>query len=182
MNKKKKKINKLLLIALALSIFILTLAFAFLSQSSGIAHHVSEDLKISFDYPKAWYIDDRDYAILLTNYYTTQNRNDKPSGKQIELYIDNFNIGCKSTIEENLKDPGCGEGGPEVPFNEIISKETKKLPGGTYYKYVVRFPSGDQLTYRLLINENRVLKISKEPDPSQYEEEFEEIINSIKFQ
>ena len=179
----KKIINKnlRLLIFIVIAV-VLVSAFITYQQKSTTAQHVGNDLKISLNYPKGWYIDDRYRSILLTDYETNQNKNDSPSPEQMEIYISEFS-NCFPTIEEDLKYPACGEGGPEVPLNEIVSRETEDLPGGTFYKYVVRSStSGKEFTFYLLENDDRILQISKEPDPSQYEEEFEEIINSIRFQ
>jgi len=149
------------------------------NQQSGKVEHVSSDLKISLEYPKGWYVDDRDMNLLLTNYPSSLNKDLKPAGNQLELFISNFS-GCHSTIEEDLRDPGCGEGGPTVKPSEIISKDARETQGGTFYKYVLKSPN-NQFTYYLLQKGDRVLQISKSPDPSQYEKEFDQIINSIRF-
>ncbi len=177
---KKIKIKKLRLPLIIALVVALVFTLIIYWQKPATAQHVSKDLKISLSYPKGWYIDNRDYAILLTDYYTNLNRDDKPSNNQIELYIREFS-GCHPTIEENLKDPGCGEGGPGIKPNEITFKEVSQIPGGTFYKYIVKSPSGNEFTFYLLENGERTLNISKKPDPSQHEKEFEEIINSIKF-
>lgn len=141
--------------------------------------YTSQASKISLSYPKDWYIDDRYQKLLITNYLTNLNRDDHPSEKQIELLISLFS-GCHKTIEENLIDPACGEGGPTIKKNKILSKEMRETKGGTLYKYVVESPN-NKFTYYLLQNEDKILKISKQPDPSQFEKEFENLINSIRF-
>lgn len=141
--------------------------------------YTSKDLKISFKYPKDWNIDDRYQMILITNYATSLNRDDKPSDEQLEILMKSFS-GCHETIEENLKDPACGEGGKSVKKNQILSKETKQINDGTFYKYIVQTPN-TKLTFYLIEKGDRVLQISKQPDPSQFEKEFEDIINSIEF-
>jgi len=175
--KKIKKIKLPLFIAI---ILVLAVVFILYSQKSSTTQHVSTDLEISLEYPRGWYVQEKDFNILLSSYETLIGQNSRPNADQIKIFIDNFS-GCHPTIEENLKDPACGEGGTGVKPNEIISKEMKKLPGGTFYKYVIGSPSGNQFTFYLLENGDRVLQISKEPDPSQYEKEFEEIVSSIKF-
>ena len=180
--KKFRKINPLILIAGIIA--VLFLGWIFYSQGtqqSSTIQYLSKDLKISLSYPKGWFIQEKDFNILLASYETRIGQNSRPNTNQIKIFIDNFS-GCHPTIEENLKDPACGEGGPEIKPNEIISKEMKETSDATFYKYVVKSPSGNQFTFYLLENGDRVIQISKEPDPSQYEKEFEEIINSIKFQ
>lgn len=187
MSKQSSRINlPLILIVLIAIVF----GWIIYSQSAGrianlsrasVIQHVSKDLKISLSYPSNWYVDDRYQSILLSDYKTSQNRNDNPSVNQIEVYLSEFSAGCHSSIEENLKDPACGEGGPTVQANQIITKESRAVQGGTFYKYVIQSPSNNESTYYLIEHGDRVLQISKEPDPSQHEEEFEDIINSIKF-
>ncbi|MBI2621843.1 MAG: hypothetical protein HYW63_04355 [Candidatus Levybacteria bacterium] len=182
MTKVKNK-NRNILIGLILVIVILFVGlFFFNSQQTGTVQHVSEDLKISLNYPRGWYIDEKDYDILLASYQTQIGDNSRPNSEQIKIFINKFNIGCHQDIEKDLMDPACGEGGPSVKPNEIISKEMKQFSGGAFYKYIIESPSGNQHTFYLLENSDRVLQISKEPDPSQHEIEFEEIINSIRFQ
>lgn len=141
--------------------------------------YTSKDLKISFKYPANWYINEKDFDLMLTTFVTRFGRNDQPTKDQLKIFINNF-IGCFEKIEENLIDPACGEGGSKVKKNEIISKEMKTVKGGTFYKYLVKTPSAT-LTYYLLENKDRVLQISKQPDPSNFEKEFDEIIESIEF-
>lgn len=151
------------------------------AKQSITVQHTSKDLKISLFYPKDWHIQEKDFSILLASYETRIGQNSRPNTDQIKIFIDNFS-GCHPTIEENLKDPACGEGGPSVRPNEIIVKESRQTQGGTFYKYVIQSPSNAQFTFYLLENGDRVLQISKEPDPSKFEKEFDEIINSIRFQ
>nr|MBI5456018.1 hypothetical protein [Candidatus Levybacteria bacterium] len=174
----KSKHRKLiyLIIAIIIAVFVILLLNW---QQKGTTQHVSKDLKISLSYPKEWYIDDRYQSILLTDYKTNQNRNDKPSAEQVEIYISEFS-NCFSSLEDDLKYPACGEGKEDRP-DEIISKDIKQVSGGTFYKYTTRTPSNEELVHYFLKNGNKILQISKEPDPSQYEKEFEEIINSIRF-
>ena len=145
-----------------------------------LQNYTSKDLKISFKYPKNWFMDDRYQTILLTNYKTSQNEDMKPTSLQIDIMISKFS-GCHPELEENLKDQACGEGGKTVTNNQILSKEMKQISGGTYYKYGIKTPKNNILTYYIIQKDNRILEISKKPDPSQFEKEFEELINSIQF-
>ena len=52
---------------------------------------------------------------------------------------------------------------------------------GTFYIYTIEDSREEQQTYYYLQKGDKILQISKEPDPSQFEKEFEEIINSITF-
>lgn len=149
------------------------------SKSLDSIPYTSQDLNISFNYPKDWHIDDRDMNLLLTNYPSSLNKDLKPTDNQLELFMSSFS-GCHPTVEENLKDPGCGEGGPSVKPNEIISKDYRQTAGGIFYKYTVKTPN-TQLTFYLLQNGDRVLQLSKQPDPSEFETEFDQIVDSIKF-
>ena len=176
----RKLINKnlRLLIFIVIAV-VLVSAFITYQQKSTTAQHVGNDLKISLNYPKGWYIDDRYRSILLTDYETNQNKNDSPSPEQMEIYISEFS-NCFPTIEEDLKYPACGENKLDGP-DEIVSKKTHKTLGGIFYKYVTKTPKGVENVYYFVVNDDRILQISKEPDPSQHEKEFEEIVNSIKF-
>lgn len=141
--------------------------------------YTSKDLKISFAYPENWYVDEKDYDIMITSYQTVIGENKSPNPNEIKIFIDNFN-GCHKTIEENLIDPACGEGGTKVEKNKILSKEMRQANDGTFYKYKVQTPN-TQFTYYLLQKSDKVLQIEKHPDPSQFEKEFEQIVNAIKF-
>ncbi|MEX2028382.1 MAG: PsbP-related protein [Candidatus Curtissbacteria bacterium] len=149
------------------------------NAASSLKEYSSKDLKISFNYPKNWYVDEKDYDIMLTSYKTKIGENKQPNADEIKIFIDNFN-GCHDTLDENLIDPACGEGGTAVAKNKIISKESRSTPGGTFYKYLVQTPN-QQFTYYLLEKGDRILDIEKHPDPSQYEKEFDELVNSIRF-
>jgi len=149
-------------------------------QNAKFKTHTSQDLKISFRHPRDWYIDDRYRKVLITNYETNLNRDDKPSNNQIEILVDEFS-GCHPDIEENLKDPACGEGGPSVAKNKIISKEIKQTKEGAFYRYIINTPKGNEWTYYLLEKGDKILQISKQPDPSQFEKEFDDIVESITF-
>lgn len=184
--KQRQTINLSLLIVVLVAIMIGWIIFTRIIasnnksiQRSAIVEHVSSDLKISLEYPSGWYIDDRYQSILLTSYKTSQNKNDHPSAEQIEIYIREFS-NCFSSIEEDLQYPACGERKEGDP-NKITFKEKKAVSGGEFYKYITRTPTNEELVYYLLERGDRLLRISKQPDPSQFEKEFEEIVNSIKF-
>lgn len=176
--KQNKKINKILLI-LALLILLIGGLLYFKNSRSEYVNHSSKDLKISLSYPKGWFIDDRYYSILLTSYETNQNNNTQPFLNQIEIQMDEFSK-CFPSVEEDLMNPACGERKAEGP-DKIIDKVARKTPGGVFYKYVTETPNGQKNIYYLLENDDRILKISRDPDPSNYDKEFEEIINSIRF-
>lgn len=140
--------------------------------------YTSQALKISIKYPKGWYIDDRYRTILLTSYSTNLNRDDKPTAQQLELLIDEFS-GCFPTLEEDLIDPACGQGKVK---NKILSKDARQTPGGEFLKYTLESYDENQRIQYFFRKDERILQISKHPDPSQFEKEFNQIINSIKFQ
>ncbi len=192
----KKKQNKNLTNKIIITIFILLIvAFILMlknsnktspviidqvikSQTNEVNTYVSNDLKISFQYPKEWSIDDRYNIILLTNYETDLNRNDSPNDDQIELTINNANL-CQKTIDEEIIKGGCGEA--NIVPTEILNKQQMNLTSGIFYIYTIKNPQGKQQIWYYLQSKDRILQISKEPDPSQFEKEFNEIINSITF-
>lgn len=178
--KQKQKFGSLGLLIGVLFIGMVAYLVIAAVKNSQFKSYTSEALKISFQYPKDWYFDEKDYSILLTSYKTKIGENKQPLDNEIRLDIDRFS-GCHKTIEENLKDPACGEGGQFVKNNQILSKETKKTNHGIFYKYVTKTPNGVILTYFLLESGDKIIQISKKPDPSQYEKEFDQIINSIEF-
>ncbi len=179
---KNRRFNLLLpLIALVVAVFFGWLIYSQGVKQSSTVRYVSKDLKISFSYPKNWYMDEKDLSILIASYETRIGQNSQPNASQMKISIDRFS-GCHPTIEENLKDPACGEGGPQVKPNEIIFKEMKQISDAIFYKYIVKSSSGNQFTFYLLEKGGKIIQISKRPDPSQYEKEFEEIVSSIRFQ
>ena len=141
----------------------------------------SKDLKISFEYPDKWFLEEKYYFIMLTSYKSKINSNQQPIQGQVEIDIHNFNGGCHETIDENLKDPACGEGGPNVKPNEILSKETEDLNGVKLHKYLIKYPSGKEQKFYFLEKGDRILQIDKNPDPSMLDKEFMDIVKSIKF-
>jgi len=195
--KENKKSARTITIALIVGVFLIFILAAFKQkpqdlsqqysnqpqiQNTNFKTHTSQDLKISFQYPKEWYVNEKDRNILIASYYTRIGQNIVPKENQIKMFIDEFS-GCHPSIEENLKDPACGEGGMSVQQNKILSKNTSQKTGGTFYTYIVLSPDGKQYIYYLLQknNSDTILQISKQPDPSQFDKEFEDIINSVKF-
>jgi uncharacterized protein YxeA len=137
----------------------------------------SQDLKISFKYPKAWYIDDEYPFVLISNFKSSLHQDVEVKDNQVEVFIKEFS-GCFPTLEEDLIDPACGQGKQK---NKIISKEVNETPDGEFLKYTLDSHDENQRIQYFFQKGNRILDIEKRPDPSQFEEEFEEIVNSIKF-
>ncbi len=148
--------------------------------SVALKKHISQDVKISFDYPQDWMIDDRYNEILIASFETSLNSNQVPSGKEIEIVIHNAR-GCHKTIDENLKDPSCGELGLNAKSYEILSKVVEEMGNSKYYKYLVKAPNTPEQRFYFLEEGERVVQIDKNPDPSIFDEEFEEIVKSIEF-
>ncbi len=140
--------------------------------------YTSGDLKISFKYPNSWVIDDRYFEILIASFDTNLNTNKIPDANEVEIIIHNAR-GCHETIDENLEDPSCGEADGR---NVIISKETEDLNGMMFYKYLVKYPSEKEQEFYFLEKGDRILQIDKNPDPFMFEEEFNNIVKSIKFE
>lgn len=139
--------------------------------------YTSKDLKISFNYPKGWSVEEEDRIILISNFKSSLHKNIELKNDQIEIMIDEFS-GCFPTLEEDLTSPACGQGKVK---NKIISEEVKKTSGGELLKYTIDSPDGNQRIKYFFQKGNMIFGIDKNPDPSQYEKEFEEIINSIQF-
>ena len=175
---KKIKIKKIKLPLFIVIIVALIFTFIVYWQKPVPVQYISEDLKISLSYPKGWYIDDRYQNILLTDYETNQNKNDKPSNQHIKIQISKASL-CQQSIEEDLILGGCGEG--QRTLNKILNKESKTLSSGNLQVFRIQYPDNSEKTIYYLQGKSRTLQVSKEPDPSQFEKEFEEIINSIKF-
>ena len=151
------------------------------TKSVSVEEYSSEDLKISLEYPSDWFIDEEYYYVMLTSYPAKLDESQKPTEKQIELGIHNYNGGCHETIDENLKDPACGEGGKDVKLNEILSKEIEEVNGANFYKYLIRYPEGREQRFYFLEKGETILQIDKSPDPSMFEKEFEDLVKSIRF-
>lgn len=139
--------------------------------------YTSNDLKISFEYPKNWYVDEKDYSILVTSYKTTIGENLQPKNDEIKISIDNYS-GCSPSLEEDLIKPACGQGKQE---NKILSKEVKNTPNGEFLKYILDSYDENQRIQYFFQKEDRILDIEKHPDPSQIETEFNQIVDSIRF-
>lgn len=150
------------------------------AQQTQNKSYKSKDLNISFSYPQDWFVNEKDFDLMITSFPTKFGENAQPERNQIKFFINEYH-GCHETIDENLEDPACGEGGPKVKPNEILSKETEDINGMKFYKYLVKYPDGKQQRFYFLEKGDRVLQIDKDPDPSMLEKEFEEIVKSIKF-
>lgn len=174
-----KQIRKMKLPLIIVILIVLSFAFIIYSKGSSTTHHVSKDLKISLSYPRGWYVDDRYQSILLTNYQTSQNRDDKPIESQVRIMISNASL-CQQSLDQEVLRGGCGEG--KNTENQILAKEVKNLQSGLFITYQIRYPIGQEDIWYYLQSQNRIIQISKEPDPSQHEKEFEKIVNSIRFQ
>lgn len=196
-NKQKATINKKVFIIITF-ILILFLILFFIFNKSGknkgenlydktsnaelspkFKTHLSDDLKISFQHPSDWYITDKYFNILLTNYKHNINNNYRPKNNEIEIQINKMNE-CQITLDEQIQIGNCFAEGDWLP-TKILNKQIKELPSGTLYIYTILPPSETQRNRYILQNGDRLLEISKQPHPSVFEKEFEEIINSIEF-
>lgn len=144
----------------------------------GLVSYTSEEMKLSFKYPKEWLVNEKNYDIMITSFPTKFGDNMQPLANEIKLFMSSPN-GCHETIDENLKDPACGEMG-EVR-NEIANKEIENLGDMKFYKYLVRYSNGKEHRFYFLEKGERVIQIDKSPEPSIYDEEFDQIVRSIKF-
>jgi len=148
-----------------------------IDQDNQLKLYTSRDLKISFDYPKSWYVDEKDFDIMITSYKTKIGENKPPKSNEVKIFINNYS-GCFPTLEEDLIDPACGQGKVK---NKIISKDVKQTPGGNFLKYTLDSYDENQRIQYFFQKGEQILDIEKHPDPSQFEKEFEEIVNSIQF-
>lgn len=139
--------------------------------------YTSQNLKISFKYPKDWYVEDEYPSILISNFKSSLHKNFDLKKDQIEILVNNLSK-CFPTLEEDLIKPACGQGAVE---NKIISKEVIKAPGGEFLKYKLDSPDEYQRIQYFFQKGEKILQIEKHPDPSQFEKEFEEIVASIEF-
>lgn len=146
-------------------------------EKSQPKEYTSKDLKISFKYPKWWFVNEKDYDIMLTSYETRIGENKPPNENELKIFIKNYS-GCFLTLEEDLIDPACGQGKVK---NKIISKEAKQTPGGEFLKYTLDSYDENQRIQYFFQKGEKILDIEKHPNPSQFEKEFDEIVNSIKF-
>lgn len=176
--KKNKYLTSRSVLALILIFLSGILIYAWGVNKNKMAKHTSDDLKISLNYPKGWFIDDRYRTILVTNYETNLNKDTTPNKQQIEIQINNASL-CQRSAEEDLILGGCGEG--QKVLNKILNKKNKKLSSGALQVFRVQYPDNSEKTVYYLQNKNRILQISKRPDQSEFEKEFEEIVNSIRF-
>lgn len=140
--------------------------------------YVSEKLALSYRYPKDWVIQEKDLSIYIVSSNNDEELNDASKRAKVEIYIKDANL-CQSTIDEEFEKGGCGE--VSGISKDRINRNTYNLKSGILYKYIISYTQNPQQTFYYLEKGDRLLQISKEPDPSEYDQEFEEIINSIKF-
>ena len=114
---------------------------------------------------------------MITSYKTEIGENKPPKSNEAKIFIDNYS-GCFLTLEEDLIDPACGQGKVK---NKIISKDIKQTPGGEFLKYTLDSYDENQRIQYFFQKGEKILDIEKQPNPSQFEKEFDEIVNSIKF-
>lgn len=148
------------------------------NQDANVNTYTSKDLKISFKYQKNWYLDEKGRSVLITSYATNIGDNKLPSINQIKIDIDPIAL-CQQSIEENLIHGGCGEN--QKVTNKILNEENKLSPDINRYKFTLEFPDKSKKTLYYVEKNNKFIQISKTPDPSQFEKEFEDLVNSIRF-
>lgn len=143
-------------------------------------NHVSKDLRISFYYPNNWFLSEKDRDILIASYNTSIGEGSTPDKSQLKIFINNESL-CQETLDKEVLLGGCGEGA--TANNEILSKEVKEFPAGLFITYKIKYPTGKPDTFYFLQQKHgdRIIQISKQPDPSQFEKEFNAIVESITF-
>lgn len=150
-----------------------------IKSSNNLNTYISKDLKISLEYLKGWFVEDEYPFVLISNFKSSLHNNFQLKDDQIEILLWNKSL-CQDTIEKNLIYGGCGEN--QKVLNVILNKEVKIIPSGnTYYKFLVQYPDKSETWSYYLGKGEKVLQISKKPDPSQFEKEFEDLVNSILF-
>lgn len=148
-------------------------------KDRNLNNHTNKDLKIALEYPASWYLDEKDFEIMITSYKSKIGENKKPKEEEFKLFLSMTSL-CQDSIEKNLIHGGCGEN--QKVLNIIQKKEISALSNGnTFYKFLVRYPDKSENWSYYLEKDGKILQISKTPDPSQFEKEFEEIVNSIRF-
>ncbi len=179
MKSKTGKTNQLVIIGTIVLLVVGSVFWVktYLKSSSGVSY-TSKDLKLSFQYPNGWILDEKNREILIANYKTSLNQNNQPEIDQVAIIFDNASL-CQPTLDEEVLKGGCGEG--VNSRNTILSKTAKEYPGGSFIVYAIRYPTEQEDTFYYFQNADKILQISKQPDPSLFEKEFESIINSIRF-
>lgn len=147
------------------------------ATSDNLKNYTSNDLKISFSFPKDWYIDEKDYEIMITSYSTRIGENKEPDDGQIKIFINSYS-GCYPSLEKDLINPACGQGEEK---NKIVSKDVRQTAGGEFLKYTLDSYDENQRVQYFFQKGKKMLDIEKHPDPSQFETEFNQIIDSIRF-
>lgn len=148
-------------------------------KDNNLTTYTSKDLKISFEYPANWYLDEKDLEIMITSYKTKIGENKIPKDEEFKLFLSMTSL-CQDSLEKNLIYGGCGEN--QKVLNVIQKKEISALSSGnTFYKLLVKYPDKSEIWSYYLEKGDKILQISKTPDPSQFEKEFEDLVNSVKF-
>lgn len=148
------------------------------TESNGqLKEYTSQDLKISFKYPAGWFVEDEYPFTLISNFKSSLHKDIKLENDQIEIMISEFS-NCFPTLEEDLVDPACGQGKQK---NKIISKDITQAPGGEFLKYTLDSYDENQRVQYFFQKGDKILDIEKNPDPSQFEKEFDQIAQSFKF-
>jgi hypothetical protein len=191
-NKERKyKINILLIVSVFIGVIILSgLLFfslrkgppirelSFPLESKQYQEYSSKNLKISFMYPQSWYLTESYSDVVVTNYPYTPHNNYMPKSDEIKIEISEAVL-CNETLDQDIISWGCGEGNQVA--NTILDKETRKIKSGTFLLYTVLSPqTGKKQRLYYLQNGKRFLQISKRPDSSKFDNEFEILISSIK--
>ena len=140
--------------------------------------YTSEELDVSFTYPDNLFVKALSDRLIITNYKLGFTNNYRPQEYEVEIQIAAA-ADCALSLDEQVKREQCAEGGKQ-PI-KIINKEVEKLSSGTFTTYTILPPSSPEAMRYFLQKENHVLEISKEPRDSYFEEQFNQMINSITF-
>ncbi len=187
--KKQKKQNNIFLLLIAVVIIVIG-SFVFLKttrisnstltiKQEKLTHqYTSNAINISFQYPQGWYVDEKNKKTVVTSYSSQIGDGIEPTERELRITIITASL-CQPTLDEDVLKGGCGE--EMHSRNTILSKSTKEYSGGTFITYAIQYSTGEKDTFYYLQKGDRILQISKQPDPSQFENEFEKIISSIEF-
>lgn len=137
-----------------------------------------KDLKISFKYPKDWFVNEKYFDLMITSYKTYIGEGRLPAKSDIRININEASL-CQQTLDEDVEKGGCGEG--VNTKNQVLSKEVKNYSGNEFITYKIKYPNSQPATFYYLKKGDQILQISKSPNPSQFEKEFEALIKSIQF-
>lgn len=130
-------------------------------------------------YPHSWYLNESYSDVVVTNYPYTPHNNYIPQSDDIKIEMSEV-VFCSETLDQDIISWGCGEGNQVA--NTILDKKIRKVKGGTFLLYTVLSPqTGREQRLYYLQNDKRLLQISKRPDSSKFDKEFELLISSITF-